>query len=220
MTLDSATGVLTWTPTEAQGPSTNVITVRVTDNGIPPLSDTKSFTVIVNEVNSAPVLAPISDKTVTEGSLLTFTATATDADIPANSLIFTLDSGAPAGAAINATNGVFAWTPPLGFSPATNTVTIRVTDDGSPPLSDAKTFKIVVASAPRITGITLSSATAVTITWQAIPEKTYRVQSTASLASGAWTTVGSDVLAAGVTGTITDDTSGTDRRFYRVMQLD
>src|SRR6266702_4424278 len=293
MTLDLATGVLTWTPTEAQGPSTNVITVRVTDNGTPPLSDTKSFTVIVNEVNSAPtltvpptqtinelttltvtnvatdpdipantltfalvagpsgmtldsatgvlawppsdtksftvivnevnsapVLAPITDKPVTEGSLLTFTAIATDADIPANSLTFTLDPGAPAGATINATNGVFTWTPPNGFSPATNTVTIRVTDDGSPPLSDANTFKIVVASAPRIMGITLSSASAVTITWQAIPGKTYRVQSTASLASGAWTPVGSDLQATDIMGTITEDTSSADQRFYRVMQLD
>src|SRR6185437_3707650 len=33
--LDSITGVLTWTPTEAPGPSTNLITVRVTDNGAP-----------------------------------------------------------------------------------------------------------------------------------------------------------------------------------------
>src|SRR6266852_4574374 len=154
MTLDTATGVLAWTPSEAQGPSTNIITVRVTDDGSLSLSDTKSFTIIVNEVNSAPVLAPISDKVVNEGSLLTFTATATDADIPANSLKFTLDPGAPAGATINATNGVFAWMPPIGFSTATNTLTIRVTDDGAPPLSDAKTFKIAVVSAPRILTIT------------------------------------------------------------------
>ncbi len=99
-------------------------------------------------------------------------------------------------------------------------MTIRVTDDGSPPLSDANTFKIVVASAPRIMGITLSSASAVTITWQAIPGKTYRVQSTASLASGAWTPVGSDVQATDIMGTITEDTSSADQRFYRVMQLD
>jgi hypothetical protein len=219
MTLDSATGVLTWTPTEAQGPSTNVITVRVTDNGIPPLSDTKSFTVIVNEVNSAPVLAPISDKTVNEGSRLSFTAIATDADIPANSLTYTLDPGAPAGATINATNGVFAWTPPSGFSPATNTLTIRVTDDGSPPLSDAKAFTIAVVYAPRILTITEAADGTITLVWQAFPGKTYRVQYTTDLASGSWATLGADVTATGSTATATDDTSSKAQRFYRVNQL-
>jgi hypothetical protein len=33
--------------------------VRVTDNGSPSLSDSKSFNVVVNEVNDAPVLAAI-----------------------------------------------------------------------------------------------------------------------------------------------------------------
>ena len=42
----------------------------------------------------APVLAAIGNKTVNEGSLLTFTATATDADLPANTLTFSLDAGA------------------------------------------------------------------------------------------------------------------------------
>ena len=53
-TID-AQGVITWTPTEAQGPSTNLITVVVTDDGSPALSATNTFTVIVSEVNTAPV---------------------------------------------------------------------------------------------------------------------------------------------------------------------
>src|SRR2546425_11858755 len=52
----SASGVVSWTPSEAQGPSTNTFTTIVTDNGTPALSATNSFTVTVNEVNSAPVL--------------------------------------------------------------------------------------------------------------------------------------------------------------------
>src|SRR5256885_1601414 len=43
MTLDAPPGVLSWTPTEAQGPSPNVIGVQVTDNGSPPMSDIRSF---------------------------------------------------------------------------------------------------------------------------------------------------------------------------------
>lgn len=51
------TGVVSWSPTEAQGPSTNLVTVKVTDNGTPPLSATQQFTVIVLEVPDAPLAA-------------------------------------------------------------------------------------------------------------------------------------------------------------------
>src|SRR6185436_11574431 len=37
-TINSSSGLFTWTPTEGQGPSTNLITVQVTDNGSPTLS--------------------------------------------------------------------------------------------------------------------------------------------------------------------------------------
>jgi hypothetical protein len=43
----SAQGVITWTPTLAQSPSTNTFITVVTDDGVPPLSATNSFTVVV-----------------------------------------------------------------------------------------------------------------------------------------------------------------------------
>src|SRR5260221_296106 len=98
--VSSANGVFTWTPTEAQGPGNYTITVRVTDNGSPPLSDTKSFTVVVNEVNSPPVLASIANYTINEGVSFTFTNTANDLDLPANALAFSLDPDAPPGASV------------------------------------------------------------------------------------------------------------------------
>ncbi len=45
--IGTLSGLFTWTPTQPQTPSTNVITVRVTDNGAPPASATRAFTVIV-----------------------------------------------------------------------------------------------------------------------------------------------------------------------------
>src|SRR5690606_42125055 len=63
-----ANGVITWTPTEAQGPSTNTFTTVVTDGEA---SATNSFVVIVEEVNSAPTLRAISDQTLAEETLLT-----------------------------------------------------------------------------------------------------------------------------------------------------
>jgi hypothetical protein len=56
----SEAGQLTWTPTEAQGPSTNTIAVRVTDNGTPSLSTTNVFTILVAEANTAPTLVWVS----------------------------------------------------------------------------------------------------------------------------------------------------------------
>jgi hypothetical protein len=43
----SSQGVITWTPTLAQSPTTNTFTTVVTDDGVPPLSATNSFVVVV-----------------------------------------------------------------------------------------------------------------------------------------------------------------------------
>src|SRR5262249_35514898 len=143
MSVNGASGVLTWTPTEAQGPSTNTVTVKVTDNGTPPLSDSRTFTVVVNEVNSAPTMAAIGTQTVNEGAALNLTLSATDPDIPANVLSYSLLSG-PAGMTVNASTGGLSWTPSEAQGPSTNTVTVQVTDSGVPALSDTKSFTVVV----------------------------------------------------------------------------
>ena len=60
--IDATTGKFQWTPSESQGPGKYTITVRVTDS--PGLSDAKTFTVQVNEINLPAVLDPIGDKSV------------------------------------------------------------------------------------------------------------------------------------------------------------
>jgi subtilisin family serine protease len=90
--------------------------------------------------NSAPVLATIGNRSIAEGNQLTFTASATDVNTN-QSLTYTLGSGAPAGATINATTGVFSWAP---TSSGTYNVTLVVTDNGTPALSDSETFTITV----------------------------------------------------------------------------
>jgi len=144
VSIDLSTGVLTWTPIEAQGPSTNIITLRVTDNGVPSLTATNSFTVIVNEVNLPPSLAAIPDQTVDEGVPLSLTVTATDPDLPAQTLRFSLESDAPAGARVDPVSGLFTWTPSEEQGPGTNRITVRVTDSGIPGLSDTRAFSVIV----------------------------------------------------------------------------
>src|SRR5262249_49947042 len=95
-------------------------------------------------VNLAPVLTAPGNKTVNEGSLLTFTNLATDRDVPAQGLTFALGPGAPDGAGVDPGSGLFTWTPNEAQGPGSYPVTIRVTDDGVPPMSDAKTFTITV----------------------------------------------------------------------------
>jgi hypothetical protein len=212
-------GIITWTPTEAQGPSSGVVfTTKVTDNGTPALSATNSFTVTVNEVNSAPVLAPIPDQIASAGVQLTITNSATDVDFPTNLLTFSLDPGAPANAVIDPTQGVFHWSPPANQSPGTNTVTVRVTDNGVPSFADTKSFRIVVAPPPLIESIVLTNGN-VRIDWSAIAGENYRVQFKADLIATNWNDLAGDVPATGATATKTDTSVSGDQRYYRVKLL-
>src|SRR5206468_2336261 len=104
----------------------NIITTVVTDNGIPPLSATNSFTVSVTEVNSPPVLPQLANYTVVGMATLIVTNHATDSDIPANSLSYTLVT-ARTNALID-TNGVISWTPTMAQVPSTNIFQTVVTD--------------------------------------------------------------------------------------------
>ena len=146
MSIDANTGVFTWTPTESQGGITPSVTVTVTDNGTGNLVDSETFTITVNDVNVAPVLGAIGNQTVDELATLTFTATATDADLPADTLTFSLDAASIAlGMTIDANTGVFSWTPTEGQGGMTPSVTVTVTDNGTGNLVDSETFIITVS---------------------------------------------------------------------------
>ncbi|MDA1274719.1 MAG: immunoglobulin domain-containing protein [Verrucomicrobia bacterium] len=147
--IDPVTGAFSWTPTEAQGPGSNTITVQARDSGVPPLTGTKSFTVVVREVNQPPTMGPIGDRTVLAGSPLSAPVSAADADLPPNTLTFALGAGAPAGATIDATTGLFSWTPSPAAGPSTNTIGVIVTDNGVPRLIANQTFRVVVQSLNR-----------------------------------------------------------------------
>ena len=158
VSVDSATGLLSWTPSEEQGPGSYSIAVEVSDDGVPPLIATGSVSVEVGEVNTAPVLTTIEDQTFAEGESLNLTAIATDADLPANGLTFSLGAGESAGMAIDSSTGVLSWTPDKTQSGATYDATVIVTDDGN--LQDEKSFVVVVTAvndAPTIGAISNQS---------------------------------------------------------------
>ena len=138
----SPSGAIAWTPTEAQGPGTYPVQVKVTDNGTPALSVTNSFTLTVNEVNRVPVLTVPNNATINELAAFGDNATATDADLPANTLIFALASG-PSGLTVSP-SGVIAWTPTEAQGPGTYPVQVKVTDNGTPALSVTNSFTLTV----------------------------------------------------------------------------
>ena len=145
MTVDAGTGVLSWTPTEGQGPGDYLVTVSVTDDGAPPQKSSQGFTVTVNEVNKAPVLSPIGNKSTAEETALTFTVSASDDDLPAQTLTYSM-TGAPTGATLDGSTGAFSWTPTEAQSPSETQVTFVVTDDGDPALSAQETITITVTN--------------------------------------------------------------------------
>ena len=214
--LIDTNGVITWTPTEAEGPGTNTIVTVVTDNGLPPLSATNSFEVVVTEVNTAPQLSAQPDRTLAASTLLIVTNSATDSDLPANTLAYVLI--APSGATID-TNGVITWT--SGTQSGTNLFETVVTDNGLPPLSTTNRFEVVVTGgtevvpAPVIQSINLTPD-GVVLTWSAVSNHVYQLQHQDTIGDTNWTTVVPDFTASAATITATNAVGTIDSRFYRV----
>ena len=154
-TVNPTTGVFTWTPGESDGPGTFPVTIRITDSSNATAAVT--FTITVTESNSAPVLPAISNQTVAEGALLTVTAAATDADLPAETLTYSLVA-APTGATLNPTTGAFTWTPSESDGPGTFPITIRVTDSAKATAETSFTISVTESNtAPVLAPITAQS---------------------------------------------------------------
>ena len=123
------------------------VTVIATDDGTPVLSDSETLTLIVNDDNQSPVLAPISDVEVNEGETATISITASDLDGDGMTFEFEgpdfcviSDDGEGAGS--------------LQCSPGfdddeTYPVTVTVTDNGNPALTDSATFTVTVIDVNR-----------------------------------------------------------------------
>src|SRR5205814_8907727 len=110
-------------------PSINILSLHDALPILPALSVTNTFQVIVNEVNLAPVLTVPANQTINEQTTLNVSASAIDADLPANSLTFALVSS-PAGMTINPASGAISWTPTEAQGPGTNIASVNVTDNG------------------------------------------------------------------------------------------
>jgi hypothetical protein len=159
--INPTNGLFSWTPSEMQGGGTYKFTIRATDDGRPPLTASQMIRISVLKDNQAPVLATIPDQTATEGIPLTLVLNATDADVPLQTLAYSLDTNAPVGAHLSS-DGVFSWTPSESQGGTNYGITVRVTDSGVPALSDTKTFQVTVEQSNRPPVLTLTNAATIT----------------------------------------------------------
>jgi glucuronoarabinoxylan endo-1,4-beta-xylanase len=104
--------------------------------------------------DSPPVLAPVANRTIGAGVTLLVTNTATDSNVPAPTLAFSL-LAAPANATLNSSNGVLLWRPLVSQANTTNTITVEVADNSTPVLSATNSFTVTVTplALPVITSI-------------------------------------------------------------------
>lgn len=124
--IDPVSGLFTWVPGELEGGQRRTFNVRATSNATPPASVTTSFFLDVAEGNLPPQLAEIPDQSVTEGSEFTYQLVATDADIPAQNITYSL-SVRPEGLTVSSA-GVLTWRPNLAQAGRSHPVTVFAID--------------------------------------------------------------------------------------------
>lgn len=218
--VDPVTGAFLWVPSEEQGPGIYTITARVTDDSPEAvnrkqLSATRAFSVTVLESNRPPILAAIPDQTMVVGEVLWVTNSASDPDLPANTLRFSLDPGSPAGAVLDPVSGVLSWLAPLAAANTTNGFKVRVTDDGTPPLSDLRTFQVLVLPESIRATVTWAGPDII-LGWNAVPGQTYRVQFKAGLEAAEWHELPGQITATNSTCVVSDSVQ-SGARYYRII---
>jgi len=176
-------------------------------------SPSATSTISVSPPNLPPDLSPLVDRVLHAGAVLRVACSASD--VQSNALTFSLDA-APAGAGINATNGLLIWPSTAADLNTTNLFAVRVTDDGVPPLSDTQSFLATVVSLPTIISIAISNDIAA-LTWTAVPNQGYRLQFKDQLAATNWITSSPEIVAQGSTASSTNAVGGQGSRFYRVL---
>lgn len=115
-------------------------------------SERTSFTTIASP-NGIPIIDPIADIKTNELRRISFLVTARDTDDPPHGLTFSLEPGAPEGAAIGDSSGLFTWRPTETNGPGVYAITVKVTDNGSPPQSATTNFTVIVNEVNRRPGL-------------------------------------------------------------------
>jgi hypothetical protein len=164
--------------------------------------------------NSPPTLAAISNRTIGVGQALTIVNTATDANLPAQTLAFGLLS-APPNAAIYANSGVLTWRPSVAQADTTNLFKVIVTDSGSPSMSATQSFAVAVSplARPQLSASLVSSGR-VALRVSGVSGPDYEIQSSTNLVD--WSAVFKTYSPA-VPFVWTNSNTALPMSFFRVL---
>ncbi len=145
--INPRTGVFTWQPSEAQGPESHPVELGVATTGTQKVQASRKFTIVVNEVNTAPVILDVGEQTVAAGETLKFLIRASDSDEPPQALEYRFGKAVPTGARLDPNSGSFEWTPPESSKEHDEPVDVIVaeSDEQNGLKSDVK-FKIHVTA--------------------------------------------------------------------------
>ncbi|MFM8359103.1 MAG: lamin tail domain-containing protein, partial [Verrucomicrobiota bacterium] len=125
----------------------DVSTGRFPDGAPPPLypfeTPTPGSANLLAGANRPPAFDPVADRVVPEQSLVAFTVRAVDPD-PGQTIRYSLGPDAPPGATLDPVTGAFRWPTAESDGPATYSVLLRATDDGSPARVGILRFNLTV----------------------------------------------------------------------------
>jgi hypothetical protein len=165
--------------------------------------------------NTPPILAPVANQQVGVGMTLLVTNTATDMDLPAQQLSYSLLTG-PAGASINVNSGLINWRPAVSQANSTNLCIVTVVDDGLPSLSSTQNFLVKVnpLNRPAVGSAELSDGLfRLMISGNVGPD--YTLQASTNLTS--WTSLFTSNSPAVPFYWVDEETGNYRVRFYRVL---
>ena len=122
MSIDSESGVITWTP--ENGVESAAVSVEVSDSD---LTDSQNFTITVTAVNDAPEIDQGESTVLTTDEDETQTLALTATDIDGDSLSWSVTSGAANGEASVDSAGLVTYVPAADFN-GSDTFTVQVSD--------------------------------------------------------------------------------------------
>lgn len=178
------------------------------------ISPPATVSITVTPVNDAPVLSAITNVVEYANTPITFVCSATDVDTPVSNLTFSLGAGAPAGASINATTGLFQWTPTPSQA-GTNMIQFIVSDNGTPNLSStqAVTFVILPLNPIYITSIEALTNGLIKLTAQGRMARTNTIESTVTFLR--WNEE-TNIVPTNEIFEWYDNATNQNRKFYRL----
>ena len=221
LNLNATNGVLTWNTTAAQPPSTNTIAIKVTETNVPALNNTPALTstnsFIIQVLSPPPpVLTVPTIQTINAGQTLIVTNSATNSVFPNCAFTFGI-SNHPPNVSIDSTNGILTWTNTAAAAPSTNTITVTVSDNNSPPLRATNSFTVII-NLPSPPQLTVSFTNGFQFTFNTFSNTTWRIEAATNLTAPTWLPIFTNLVGIGGTLQFTDLlATNFSAKFYRAV---